>query len=258
MTTDARTAAVAFMNLFPGPQERGTGDVEYNVECDHDTIYHHLNFAEKLFPAHALMACPRSHPAFKYISANSAHILGHPHHALMDMELPQFFSLIHPGDLPAVRLSLDFIGDCKPCDPAAHRFVTQYRLRDSEGKYRHMREEKIAIRTRHNTFLYFMLFTNISDEEKFHQVKLDVLRDVKGAYVKVYAYNPRQQDKIITPRQNDIAQLIAKGFSNQEIADQLSVSIFTVKNHKRMLFRKVNVKNSVELANYVRGEGGEG
>jgi DNA-binding NarL/FixJ family response regulator len=46
--------------------------------------------------------------------------------------------------------------------------------------------------------------------------------------------------------------LIMKGFSNQEIADQLSVSVYTVKNHKQMLFRKANVKSSIELANYVR------
>jgi DNA-binding NarL/FixJ family response regulator len=97
-----------------------------------------------------------------------------------------------------------------------------------------------------------MVFYNVSAEEKFYGVKLDIFRLGKNGFVKSYTYNPKQATTIITPRQNDIARLIVKGFSNQEIADQLSVSVYTVKNHKQMLFRKANVKSSIELANYVR------
>ena len=79
-----------------------------------------------------------------------------------------------------------------------------------------------------------------------------IFKQVKGKFIKSYTYNPKQKEKNITPRQNDIARLILKGFSNQEIADYLSVSVFTVKNHKKLLFRKVNAKNSMDFANYVR------
>ena len=50
--------------------------------------------------------------------------------------------------------------------------------------------------------------------------------------------------------QNEIIKLILKGFSTQEIADRLNVSVNTIKNHKQVLFRKVNVKSSVELINF--------
>ena len=100
--------------------------------------------------------------------------------------------------------------------------------------------------------MYLLLFTNTSDEEKYYHVTLDIFKQVKGKYIKSYSYNPKQKEKIITPRQQDIARLILKGFSNQEIADYLSVSVFTVKNHKKLLFRKVNAKNSMDFANYVR------
>jgi DNA-binding CsgD family transcriptional regulator len=128
----------------------------------------------------------------------------------------------------------------------------RYRIRKSNGEYTCVQDEKIAIKTSNNTYLYLLLFTNTSDEEKYYHVTLDIFKQVKGKYIKSYTYNPKQKEKNITPRQNDIARLILKGFSNQEIADYLSVSVFTVKNHKKLLFRKVNAKNSMDFANYVR------
>ena len=67
----------------------------------------------------------------------------------------------------------------------------------------------------------------------------------QGDVVKVYTFDSRHTDHSITPRQNEIIKLIIKGFSTQEIADRLHVSVNTVKNHKQALFRKVNVKSSV-------------
>jgi DNA-binding NarL/FixJ family response regulator len=52
----------------------------------------------------------------------------------------------------------------------------------------------------------------------------------------------------MTPRQNDIICLTQKGLSNKEIAEYLHVSVSTVKNHKQVVFRKANVKSSLELA----------
>lgn len=254
MSKDARSAAIAFIQLFEKSEAEYKRRKEVILESDQQIIFHNLNFAEKLFPNSAVMLCPRSHPGLKFISVNCEYILGHSHQFMTNMDIVDLFALIHPDDLPSYRQCLEFILNCEPLDPGTHRFVTNFRFRTSNGDYIHVREEKIAIKTATGTFLYLMVFNNVTEEEKFYQMKLDVLRMVKGNFVKLYAYNPRQKETTITPRQSDIAALISKGFSNQEIADQLNVSVFTVKNHKRTLFRKVNVKNSVELANYVRSQ----
>jgi DNA-binding CsgD family transcriptional regulator len=94
------------------------------------------------------------------------------------------------------------------------------------------------------------MFKNISNREKFFHVTLDILQYSKGDVTKVYTFDPRHADHSITPRQNEIIKLIIKGFSTQEIADCLNVSVNTIKNHKQVLFRKVNVKSSVELINF--------
>ena len=46
--------------------------------------------------------------------------------------------------------------------------------------------------------------------------------------------------------------LIQAGKTNQEIADELFISVATVKDHNHNLFRKCGVRNRVELANLFR------
>ena len=56
----------------------------------------------------------------------------------------------------------------------------------------------------------------------------------------------------ITPREREIILLIREGKTNQEIADELFISLATVKDHNNNLFRKCGVRNRVELANLFR------
>jgi DNA-binding CsgD family transcriptional regulator len=252
MKKDAHAAARAFVNLFSREQTDKAQLDEFKAEMDNDVIHSQLQFAEMIYPDGGLMICPLSHAKFKYIGINCERIFGQSHDTLMRMGLADFFELVHPDDLPPVQQCLNFIKGLEPYEPATHRFTMRYRIRKSNGEYTCVQDEKIAIKTSNNTYLYLMLFTNTSEEEKYYHVTLEIFKQVKGKYIKSYTYNPKQTEKSITPRQNDIARLILKGFSNQEIADYLSVSVFTVKNHKKLLFRKVNAKNSMDFANYVR------
>jgi len=51
----------------------------------------------------------------------------------------------------------------------------------------------------------------------------------------------------ITRRELEVIKLIAKEYTTQEIADTLFVSTNTVATHKRNLFVKMDVKNSVGM-----------
>lgn len=252
MKKDAYTAARAFVNLFSREQTDKVQLNEFRAEMDNDIIFSQLRFAEMIYPDGGIMICPLSHAKFKYVGINCERIFGQSYETLMKMSLTDFFALVHPEDLPPVQQCLNFIKGVEPYDPATHRFTMRYRLKKSNGEYTCIQDEKIAIKTSSDSYLYLLLFTNISDEEKFYHVTLDIFKQTKGRFIKSCTYNPKQQEKIITPRQHDIAKLILKGFSNQEIADYLSVSVFTVKNHKKLLFKKVNAKNSMDFANYVR------
>jgi DNA-binding CsgD family transcriptional regulator len=55
----------------------------------------------------------------------------------------------------------------------------------------------------------------------------------------------------LTTREYQVARLVAAGHSNQEIGDRLRISVQTVKNHLRSVFRKLALDNRVELALYI-------
>ena len=54
----------------------------------------------------------------------------------------------------------------------------------------------------------------------------------------------------ISEREIEIIELVAKGLTNQEIADSLTISKRTVDNHVSNVFTKTGAKNRVALLNW--------
>lgn len=55
----------------------------------------------------------------------------------------------------------------------------------------------------------------------------------------------------LTPRECEIAQLVATGASNRKIAEQLGISERTVKAHLGVIFRKIGITDRLQLALYM-------
>ena len=53
---------------------------------------------------------------------------------------------------------------------------------------------------------------------------------------------------LLTPREREIAALVARGKNNRAIAGDLCVSLRTVENHLYSIFSKLAVANRTELA----------
>lgn len=51
----------------------------------------------------------------------------------------------------------------------------------------------------------------------------------------------------ISPREKEVLELVAKGKSTKQIADQLSISTRTVESHRINMLKKMKVSNSAEL-----------
>jgi DNA-binding NarL/FixJ family response regulator len=59
----------------------------------------------------------------------------------------------------------------------------------------------------------------------------------------------------LSPRQYHVLAMLAKGKSNQEIADELSISLSTVKTHLSTVFRVLGVRNRAEATHVAMKNG---
>jgi len=59
----------------------------------------------------------------------------------------------------------------------------------------------------------------------------------------------------LTLREIDVLQLLAKGYTNRQIADQLSLSPRTVEGHRANLSGKLGLRSRVELVEYAEKHG---
>jgi two-component system, NarL family, nitrate/nitrite response regulator NarL len=69
---------------------------------------------------------------------------------------------------------------------------------------------------------------------------------------------PKNSLKLLTEREREIIQLLARGESNKAIAQNLSISYDTVKQHVRHILTKLNLSSRVKAAVLFAKEGGTG
>jgi DNA-binding NarL/FixJ family response regulator len=63
--------------------------------------------------------------------------------------------------------------------------------------------------------------------------------------------NPHRRTKEgLTPREQEVLNHLARGCSNKEIAQNLSISEKTVKSHLNSIFRKLNVTRRLQAILY--------
>ncbi len=65
----------------------------------------------------------------------------------------------------------------------------------------------------------------------------------------------RRLATILTPRETEVMRCVATGLSNHQIAEQLIVSEGTIKIHVHNIYRKLGIKNRVDLTLYAQKRG---
>jgi len=60
----------------------------------------------------------------------------------------------------------------------------------------------------------------------------------------------------LTSREAELMELVARGYTNKEIAERVFLSPHTVKTHLKQAFRKCGVRNRVEAASWWSRQGG--
>lgn len=62
------------------------------------------------------------------------------------------------------------------------------------------------------------------------------------------SFSEYQKSRLLTPRENDILELIASGLNNKEIANQLYIGEGTVRNNISIILEKLELRDRTQLA----------
>jgi DNA-binding NarL/FixJ family response regulator len=68
-----------------------------------------------------------------------------------------------------------------------------------------------------------------------------------GAALQEYQKSSMIDLPVLTPREKEILELIAEGYTNPQIAEKIFLSPFTVDSHRKNLLAKLGVKNTASL-----------
>ncbi len=91
----------------------------------------------------------------------------------------------------------------------------------------------------------------INDGEEYYAPNISI--NIMKSYVsKIKRLNPQDRSKnySLTLREKEILKLYVEGFSNQEVAQKLNISIRTVETHKNNIMQKFDFKSTVEMVKF--------
>ena len=74
-------------------------------------------------------------------------------------------------------------------------------------------------------------------------------------YVRSQFLKGEVKQRELTPREEEVLRLIAQGYSNKEISNELKIAVKTVESHKANIMQKLELKNRTEIVRYAVRQG---
>jgi len=171
---------------------------------------------------------------------------------------------IHPEDsfyvLSALQMAMEKIVNLPPERQLDVRINIYARMLNAQKDYRWVLIQMpgLYVNQKNLTTCGLLMVTDLSHLKFNHRPILMTLIDKinnKNEYYHIAISEEANLVNValphITKREQQLLQLMLRGFTSPEIADKLCISYHTVENHKRNLRKKTATKTSVELTHFV-------
>ncbi len=220
-------------------------------------LQHYLDnpFINKLqvFSNQAVRIVDNAKLRYLYVSESIFELSGYTKEEVIQGGLWFTYHLIHPMDmLKFGRLLLkirNLWGKLTLAEKMSARFSFDQRFRCKDGQYKQVLQHCYTLSVSPKGKPYILLFastdvTAYKRTEAMHY-SFEVLKD--GRFSTLLEGKMHSEDVPLTPRELEVLQLTSQGHPEKVIADMLSLSIETIKTHRKNMLQKAKAKNSVEL-----------
>jgi DNA-binding CsgD family transcriptional regulator len=169
-----------------------------------------------------------------------------------DLTLYHFFEGTHPDDVKRNSLGratlLKMAHDLFIAEKGFKLFSSNLRMRNAEGKYTNLLMQMYLFFSTvpHKSVFLLKLHTDIESYKKikhgYHYYLGDDL-----SYFRYPDNELLMTGNVFSTREFAIIKLISKGYSSEQIAEQLYLSLHTVNTHRRNILQKTGKANISEL-----------
>jgi len=129
------------------------------------------------------------------------------------------------------------------------KLVNEYRILNEKNEYLRVIEQQICLENdiHGNTWLALGII-DISPDQSIEAPFQSRLINVKSG--DFFVFPPYNKEAMLTAREKEILQLIAKGLISKQIADKLFISVNTVNTDRQKILEKLNADNSFKAIKY--------
>ncbi len=176
---------------------------------------------------------------------------------LLSLALPEEISMIQQKEHVIQAFFTGFLNQDEVMD---YKVIYTYRMKDSSGKERLMlHQATILSTTSEGRFVHvFSIHTDIShlavsSTDCVSFVHLKGGKDYLNVCTKAGTFDPQKLrpdcdlKELLSSREVEIVQKMAEGLSSEELAQELYISPYTVRTHRKNILKKTNSKNTTQL-----------
>lgn len=197
--------------------------------------------------------------SYLYMSSSVKNLLGYDSKEIMT-EGPNFLlTRMHPDDIKDLmentfKKLIEYYNNTPLDQKKTIRSSYDYRIKRADGKYARLLQQNVIVDIDKdgNPLVDIGIISDITEYKKDTKISLLISRyDPNEGFVTLNTPADLEPKKDrISQRELEILKLLMQGFSSKKIADELHISINTVKNHRQNLLEKTKSKNIAELITF--------
>lgn len=175
-----------------------------------------------------------------------------------EFTLELFLEIIHPDDLQNYLNFEATITEFWQNLPSQKvmKYKTRYdfRIQCKNNQYKRLLQQVVPIQSDEDGAILrtFVVFTDITQLKQSNKMVLSLIGlDGEQSYFNVDPIrNLSSSNEILTKRERQIFNLLAKSFTSRQIAEELHISTATVSSHRKNIYKKIDVSSILELVQF--------
>ena len=165
---------------------------------------------------------------------------------------------IHPDDLPFVleteNMTYHFFSQLTATEKKDYKLVYDFRIKNMEGIYlRYIHQTIILELDKNGKSWLSLVISDLLSERTGNEVSERKMINMKTG--KLHLFNivdGCNSGALLTKRETEILDFIARGYDSKNISDKLFISINTVNNHRQNILHKTRTENTTQALLYAK------